>query len=303
MLDVISEVSLKFVALLVLAWSLAFCGPSHQGRSPEAVSASTTKQIGTDLPDSGGNAQVKLYWVVDGRVFRGLCNGRDTVIPECSNDVESMTYNVFRERLDGGLSATIRELSEEAQRIRAAMTYVEHELQATIDAINDIESQSGHLSSELQELRAKMARFEKTVAAYNEQLALIDTALQQAIADADLLAQRQIVVDALGRYRAQLDDVGARIPVLLDQIAAVQVQVADLRIRINSLTIRLGNLNDEMAQVDARLQLAYDDFTVYESTLRKLNSGIVYTVLSDNVIAQKERQFIRRFERLFTGGT
>ncbi len=298
-----AEVSLKFFALLLLAWSLAFCGPAHQGSNSEVVGASSTQQIGTDLPDSGGNAQVKLYWVVDGRVFRGLFNGRDTVIPECSNDVEAMTYSIFRERLDGGLSATIRELSEEAQRIRAAMAYVEHELQATIDAINDIEQQSGNLSAELRELRAKMARFEQTVAAYNEQLLLIDAALQQAIADSDLLAQRLIVLDALGRYRAQLDDIGARIPILLDQIQAVNVQVADLRIRINALTIRLGNLNDEMAQVDARLQLAYDDFTVYESTLRKLNSGIVYTVLSDNVIAQKERQFIRRFERLFTGGT
>jgi predicted nuclease with TOPRIM domain len=296
-----AEVSLKVVALMVLAWSLAFCGPAKQQQP--GGEASSAKQIGTDLPDSGSSdPQVKLYYVVDGRIFRGLCEGRDTVIPECGIDVESMTYGVFRERLDGGLSQMIRDLTEEAQQIRTAMAFVEHELQGTIDAINDIEQQSGHLSAELKELRAKMTRFENTVAAYNEQLALINQALQDAIADADLLAQRLIVIDALTRYRAQLDDIGARIPVLLDQIQAVHSQVADLRIRLNALNIRLSNLNAEMAQVDARLRLAYDDFSVYESTLRKLNSGIVYTVLSDNVIAQKERQFIKRFEKIFSGG-
>ena len=105
--------------LLVIAVLIALSGTACD-RQP--ASSSSPHAIGTDLPDDGGDLNVYLYWTNSGRIFRGRCPDRHDVIRvHCTQDLQSMNYTGFMTTLDGGLSQTIRDLTEESRRIQTAI--------------------------------------------------------------------------------------------------------------------------------------------------------------------------------------
>ena len=287
----IDAAKLLVIAVLIALSASACDRPAQQ--------TSTTQAIGTDLPDDGGDLSVYLYWTNSGRIFRGRCPDRHDVIRvRCTDDLQSLNYGGFMTTLDGGLSQTIRSLTEESRRIQTAIVRVESQISAVQDELNRLEQQYGHLDAELRRLRADLNRFESFVAEYREQLRLIDIALGQ-IDDADIAAQRLIVLARLGEYQEKLLDIGRGIDGIITQVGDISSQVDTLRTQISGLTARLSNLQHDLDDVSSRLQRAVDDFSVYEDTLRRLNDGIIYTVMSDNVILARQRQFVRRFDTIF----
>ncbi len=280
----------------------AIASPIHacSRETSDEGNASTSKAIGSDLPDDGSDALVHLYWVTGGQIFRAACNGRTPILrSNCTSEMSSMSYDSFKVTLDGGLSDTIRELSDEAERIQGAIGHLQADMEATLATIAEIERRSGGLSTELEHLRADLVRFQTFIQEYREQLSLIDAALRR-MADRDLQTQRVVIMQELQEYQGRLADIASRIPGLVDQIAGIQTELAELQEHLDTVNARLENLNAELTDVSTRLAVAHDDFEVYEDTLSKLTDGIIYRVLSDNVLYQKNRQFVRRFERIFS---
>lgn len=281
---------LLLIVILVLLPSLA---------CREGPSASSAKQIATDLPDSGTLTPVHVYWITGNRLFRAACPDRNFILREhCQDGRRSIDYARFKRDLDGGLSETIRQLTDETNQIQSAIRAVEQQIVATTEAIADLERRSGHLSAEVGRLRDDIRRFDAYIREYREQLALIEAALRR-LADADLAAQRNDMLRELARCQQSIADIARQVDLIMDQIRAIGGDIGRLRGELTSLTNRATNLRYDLSLVAARLQQAYDDFSVYEETLVMLNDEIIFRVLSDNVRFQKVRQFVRRFERIF----
>jgi chromosome segregation ATPase len=285
--------------LLAAALTTVALSSGCGGGARHAGDASHLDAIATDLPDDGGPGPVHLFWVSSNAIFRGMCEGREPLIrANCGDDLQSMNYDVFRKRLDNGLSQTIIDLTNEAARLQQTINVVQAEIQKTLDALAAIEQQNGHLTAELEQLRAQVRKFQQFVAELQDQITMIDQELRR-LADQDLMAQREIVVKQLADYQHRLDALGPQIQAVSRQIDALGQQAAELQTKLNSLTARLDNLRGDLAGVTTQLSAAYDDFSVYELTIRRLESGIVASVLRDNVLYQRERQFVKRFEKIF----
>jgi peptidoglycan hydrolase CwlO-like protein len=263
-------------------------------------SSSDLNDIATDLPDSGGDLPVHLYWVTDTKIFRGYCANQDSFLrTHCRDNMVSMRWEDFKQQLDGGLSTTIRALQQEIRNIQAAITSIESQIAQVLAEINRIEQQQGGISRELQQLRAEMQDFQVIVQGYREQLRLIDESLALAV-DRDMAELRLYVMNQLRKYQQSVDDISVRIEQLMLQIRGAQAQLADLRDQANRLNNRLQNLNADLSIVQRRLESAYSDFNVYAETLRKLTSGIVHPILADNDLWRNaERQFVKRFDTIF----
>jgi predicted nucleic acid-binding Zn-ribbon protein len=267
---------------------------------PVAESTSTTNDIGTDLPDNGGNAPIHVYWVTDTKIFRGYCPNRDVVTRQhCQENREHRDWAQFKTNLDGGLSNTIRQLQEEARNIQGVIATLEVQIQQILNEINAIERQQGTLSVELRNLRTQMEYFQSVVREYSIQLDLIDQSLAQAL-DKDMAQLRLHVMAQIKKYQQQSAAISGRIDDLMTQIQNTHGQLASLRDQATRLNNRLQNLNHDLAIVQDRLATAYSDFNIYEVTLRKLLSGIVHPILSDNVWWAAERQFVKRFDSIFS---
>ncbi len=261
---------------------------------------STTSDIGTDLPDNGGNAPIHVYWVTDTKIFRGYCPNRDIVMRQhCQDNREHRDWAQFKTQLDGGLSTTIRQLQEEARNIQGVIATIEVQIQQILHEINEIERQHGTLSVELRNLRTQMEYFQSVVRDYSIQLDLIDQSLAQAL-DKDMAHLRLHVMAQIKKYQRESAAISGRIEILMTQIQNAHGQLANLRDQATRLNNRLQNLNHDLAVVQNRLDTAYSDFSVYEVTLRKLLSGIVHPILSDNVYWAEERQFVKRFDSIFS---
>lgn len=290
----------KIIALAILAFSffsLTSCGTSR----PES---SETKNIATDLPDRLGGGPTNLYWVNADRVFRGTCrvsgpNGTPAIPSNCDSNIKSMRYAEFKQKLDNGLSQTITDLTNEAQRLREIIISVQEQIAQTLTAIAEQERLGGPTSSELQKLQQDMQEFQGFVTELKDQLTLIDTELRR-LNSQDLVMQRDIVVRQLSDYQRQVAEIAAAIPAMVTKIGNCTVQLETLRRQLASLQVRLDNLQLDLTQVTSKLQLACDDFGVYGDTLAKLTSGITYSVLTDNIIARQNRQFVKRFETIFS---
>jgi peptidoglycan hydrolase CwlO-like protein len=269
------------------------------GRTSSDQSASEVNDIATDLPDTGGNLPIHLYWVTDTRIYRGYCANSDIMLrTKCRENVKFMSWTDFKQDLDGGLSTTIRALQQEARNIQAAISSLEVQIQQILAEINRIEQQQGTISAELRNLRTQMQEFQVIVQEYRVQLNLIDQSLAQAV-DRDMAELRLYVMAQLRKYQQNLNDISNRITVLMRQIHDANVQLASLRDQATRLNNRLQNLNSDLAIVQQRLSTAYSDFNVYEGTLRRLTSGIVHPILADNTWFTAERQFVKRFDRIF----
>jgi predicted nucleic acid-binding Zn-ribbon protein len=261
---------------------------------------SGTSDIGTDLPDNGGNAPIHVYWVTDTKIFRGYCPNRDVVTRQhCQERREHRDWAQFKTQLDGGLSTTIRQLQEEARHIQGVIANVETQIQQILNEINAIERAQGGLSTELRNLRTQMEYFQSVVREYSIQLDLIDQSLAQAL-DKDMAQLRLHVMAQIKKYQQQSSAISGRIEDLMAQIQTAHGQLANLRDQATRLNNRLQNLNHDLALVQDRLDTAYSDFNVYEVTLRKLLSGIVHPILSDNIWWASERQFVKRFDSIFS---
>ncbi len=289
------------LSLAVLTTVVAL--PSACNRVPADPSASSPESIATDLPDDGGTPQNSLFWANNGRVFRGRClEGSDFTREECSRELVSMSYDTFKVDLDGGLSETIRELAAESRRIQDAIALIERDLAAARAELDALEARQGGLSAELSRLRSEIIRAENNLAEYREQLVLIDEALSQA-ADQDISAMRPIVLARLADWQSRLAQINGQLEALLAQVGSLQTEIEEVTRRMATLTARISNLQIEFASVNQRLEMAYGDFSVYEETVRRLNSGITYTVLSTNTILARQRLFIKRFEAIFERNT
>ncbi len=270
--------------------------------SQEPESSSVPTAIGTDLPDDGTDAPVHLFWVTGDRIFRAECTGRTPILrSNCTEDMASRSYTNFKVSLDNGLSQTVRDLADEARRIQQAIVRLESEMAETLSQIAVIEREQGPLSQELEALRTQMTRFQAFVSEYREQLRLIDEALRR-MANQDLQTQRTYMLRELSSYEAKLTDIARRIPGLMEQISRINTQLAALRDRLATVTVRLTNLKSDLADVSSRLEEARSDLEVYQTTLSMLTDGIIYHVLADDVLYQKNRLFVRRFERIFDAG-
>ena len=269
------------------------------GKTQSEESQSDVKDIATDLPDTGGNLPVHLYWVTDTRIYRGYCANSDVMLrTQCRQNVNYMSWADFKRDLDGGLSTTIRALQQEARNIQAAISSLETQIQQILTEIDRLEREQGSLSRELRNLRAQMQEFQVIVQEYRVQLNLIDQSLSQAV-DRDMAELRLYVMGQLRQYQQNLSDVSHRITVLMQQIHDAHAQLASLRDQATRLNNRLQNLNNDLAIVQQRLTTAYSDFNVYEGTLRRLTSGIVHPILADNTWFNAERQFVKRFDSIF----
>lgn len=268
--------------------------------SPDATPVtSAPAQIITDLPDNGDITPTHLYWVVGNHLFRGLCVDPAHILPtSCGDQRQSMSYTTFKTELDGGLSATIRALTEETAEIQAAIRMIERQIVATTQAIADLERQSGDLSAEIARLREALHRFDRYIRDYRDQLALIEASLRR-LADADLAAQRLDMLRELAECQQKIADISRQVDTIVDEMDRVSTAAGRLQTELVSLTNRSTNLRYDLAIISTRLQAARDDFSVYEDTLEMLNDGVAYRVLADNVRFQKVRQFVRRFERIF----
>ncbi len=270
------------------------CSQEKQTAAPKA--------IGTDLPDDGSDAPVHLFWVTGDRIFRAECTGRTPILrSNCTTDLTSKQYTGFKASLDNGLSQTVRDLADEARRIQLAIGRLETEMVGTLAQITEIEREQGPLSRELESLRTQMTRFQAFVQEYREQLHLIDEALRR-MANQDLQTQRTYMLRELATYQRSLSDIAQRIPALMEQIGRINTQLSTLRERLETVTARLTNLKSDLSDVTARLDEAQSDLEVYQDTLSMLTDGIIYHVLADDVLYQKNRLFVRRFERIFDAG-
>ena len=292
--------------LVLLAGLLGILAVVPQACSRDRSSsgaASQSKDIITDLPDTGGEPASSMYYVNNGRIFRGRCvdisafNRND-----CSQELVSISYDTFKRDLDGGLSDTIRELTAESKQIQDAIAVIERDLADARAELDRLERQQGGLDSGLTSLRADIKHFEVNLSEYKQDLVLIDQALAQA-ADADTAAMRPIVMARIQEWQSRIAQVNVQIETIIAQFGQLHTQIATISARITELTTRTQNLHIELAAVDQRLELAYGDFSVYTETLRRLTSGIPYTVFGDNTILVAERLFIRRFEAIFAKHT
>ena len=281
--------------------------PTGCGSRDRLVSGSETKAIATDLPDDGTNGKIHLYWIFAGNILRGECrlrNPGDPLIPRTCmrNDstTKSMSYEVFKEKLDNGLSQTIKNLSEEARNIQQAIARINAQIIPIKVEIERLEREGNVHSAELARLRNDLSEFQIYVSELQDQLRYIEEELRRTANDPDLLAQRSIVMEQLGRFRTKLNDISGRIPALLDKVRSISAQVDVLKTQLVALTTRLNNLQIDLDDVTTRLAVAYDDFSVYEDTLRRLESQAIFSALSTNTIVQRQRQFIKRFDRIFT---
>lgn len=282
-------------AALLLVVSVTGCSPA-----PESVS--TNKNIATDLPDTVGGP-TNLYWITANRIFRGTCRlsgpaGVPAIPANCNLNPRSMSYDDFKTQLDGGLSQTITDLTNEAQRVQDVITFVQEQISQTTQDIIAAEQQGGPLTAELQRLRTNMQEFQVFVTELHDQLTLINQELRR-LNNQDLMMQRDIVIVQMQEYQGKVSDIVARIPQITAQLGGILTQVNALRTQLNSLSTRLSNLQGDLSQVNARLQSACDDFAVYGETLTMLQSGITYSVFANNVIAARNRQFVKRFEMIF----
>lgn len=280
---------------------LAAMGASPFHACSRGHDASTPKAIGTDLPDDGTNAPVHLFWVTGNRIFRAGCEDRRPMRSTCTRDMMSRPYDAFKVSLDNGLSQTVIDLADEARRIQGAIVRLETELGSTLAEIARIEREQGPLSRELESLRGQMTRFQTLITEYHDQLRLIDEALRR-MANQDLQTQRGYMLRELAELEQRLGDISRRIPDLMERIAAFNTQLAALRDRLATVTARLANLKTDLADVTTRLNEAQSDLEVYQDTLSMLTDGIIFRVLADDVLYQKNRLFVRRFERIFDAG-
>jgi len=274
------------------------CGRNHH--SGENIDSASLNSIATDLPDNGGTTAIHLFWVFAGQIHRGDCAGPEPLIPRtCSRNVKTMNYDQFKSRLDNGLSQSIKDLSDEASEIQAALARIYDQIRPIKAEIERLERDGDAHRTELAQLRHEMEEFQIYVSELQDQLRYIEDELRRAANDPDLRAQQAIVMDQLGRYRSKVATISAKIPALLDKVRDISDQVAALQYQLDAFNTRLSNLQSDLDDVMTRLNAAYDDFSVYEDTLRRLESQVIYTTLSTNGMLQRQRQFIRRFEKIF----
>ena len=232
--------------------------------------------------------------------MRGECYTREPLIPRtCSRNVKSIDYNQFKVKLDNGLSQTIKDLSDEARSIQIALARIHAEIRPITLEIERLERDGNAHSAELARLRIDMEEFQIYVVELSDQLRFIEDELRRAASDPDLRAQQSLVIEQLNRYRTKLSNISAKLPDLLSAIKAISAQVAVLKTQLIVFNTRLDNLQADLADVSKRLAVAYSDFSVYEVTLNRLESQVIFSALSTNRIAQEERQFIKRFEKIF----
>lgn len=294
---------MRKIVLLFAFGLLAAVPQACRQESSSATGAGRTKNIATDLPDDGGALVNSLFWTNNGHIYRGRCiNADEFDRSTCSSELVSMSYDTFKGELDGGLSETIRGLSAQAHKIQDAIASIERDLADARRELDALESQQGGLDSELAALRNNIKNYEITLSGYREQLALIDAALREA-ADQEIEAMRPLVLARIADWQSRIQQVSAQIERVLEQFGELRTQIAQVAARVNALTVRSQNLQIELADVSQRLELAYGDFSVYEETIRRLSSGITYTVWSTNTILLRQRLFIRRFETIFAKHT
>lgn len=293
----IIQVTRAICSVMALTMPLACSPTSDESERAELAS------IATDLPDDGGESSIHLFWVFAGKLFRGDCTVREPLIPRtCGRNVRTMDYDEFKVKLDNGLSQTIRELSDEAQSIQAALGRIHDQMRPIQDEIRRLEREGSEHSAELARLRGDLEEFQIYVSELQDQLRYIEEELRRVANDPDLRAQQAIVVEQLGQYRTKVASIADRIPALLDKVRHIGDQVAALQQQLDVFNTRLANLQADLEDVTTRLNAAYDDFSVYEDTLRRLESQVIYTTLSTNTMLSRQRQFIRRFERIFASG-
>ncbi len=290
---------MRIVTLVSLIASLTLIPQACRNEGPSTRAASHADNIATDLPDDGGDLVNSLYWTNNGNIFRGRCvDATEFNRNQCSSELVSMPYEAFKGELDGGLSATIRDLTAEARQIQDAIALIERDLADARAELDALERQTGGLDAELTKLRNDIKNYEVNLAEYREQLAMIEQALQNAV-DQEIAAMRPIVMARIQDWQSRISQVSAQIEHVLAQFAGLRTQITEISTRVTSLSARSQNLQIELAGVNQRLELAYGDFSVYTETLRRLNMGITYTVWSTNSLLLRERLFIRRFDTIF----
>lgn len=261
--------------------------------------ASTTKDIATDLPDSGANNPVYRYWVQDGKIARGLCDGREILVASnCSSDVKKLSYDVFKIRLNGGLTNTAVDLFRELMEIESAVYRIEKTIDATSKAIVAEQQRLGATNAELEATKAELAKVSTFVAEYKVQLAKINVQLR-VVFDADLHEQGAELAAQLDGLRAQLGVICDKIPDILARIKEITAKIDSLKSQLNLLSTRLRNLKIDHDRVMQDFEHACQELAIYHDTIEKLTSGIIYRVMSDNDRWQAERRFIKRFDRIF----
>jgi len=286
---------------LVLFFSTIFVGISvlSVGCGSGQNDHSQTNSIATDLPDDGSKLPIYLYWLSGASINRGLCQADGPILKSnCTQDVESMRYSTFKVKLDAGLSQTIIDLRSEVASILVSLEAVESQMRTTILAIEENEIELGAANAELVSARVEIKKVKIFVDEYRYQLALIDQAIRR-ITDNDLIIQRDVVAKELDAYRGKIFVLQGEIYTLVTQITSLHITISSLERALERLTIRFSNLKDELGDTILQLESARDDFSVYENTLEKLESNIIYRVLSDQTLYRKNRKFVKRFENIF----
>jgi len=117
--------------------------------------------------------------------------------------------------------------------------------------------------------------------------------------DPDLIVQRDTVASELSAYRTRLFGLQVDAQNLSTDIASLQHSIAVLRATYAKLVTRFDNLKMDLDETMEELLRASEDFSVYNDTLTKLDSDIIYRVLADQTLYHKNRKFVKRFDTIF----
>lgn len=286
------------VISLVLTGLFFNCGSNPH----EQNSTSSIKTISTDLPDEQGNlSQIKMYWVTEGKIFRGICGDNRFVIkPNCMNGVTSMPFDVFKKELDNGLAATAEGLFINVIETKQAIEVLHQKLAETVLEIVIRENQ---LNVEKQNLAAAKAEIEKLIGfieEYENQLVSISQRLQK-IRNSDLDQQAGEMADELFDLASQVVQIQEEIPDITVKIYLLTEEITLLSQKLHHYLTILDNLNNEYRNTAINIMLVTDDLASYQETIMMLTDpdGINYRVHASDAKFEHVRIFVKRFEAIF----
>lgn len=275
----------------IIALSLNAC------RSDET---SSTKMIGTDLDENAEKGSPYLYWIANDQIFRGACDDRELYLRStCKGSTDQMSYEVFKVKLENGLSETISELEENSVKLRSYIAKVEKQIARTKADIESAVEEQAMTEKEKEEVSQEMLKLEDAIQEYKLILAAIVDRLAEFPED-DLESQSGVMATELDGIRSELGDIYDQIEELVEKIAALKTKIKVLRKSLTKLGKKIEKLQKALDVVESDLEQAQNDFANYTNTIEKLEDDTIpYRATAANEWYDNNRPFIRRFAPIF----
>lgn len=280
-----------FVWIAFVQAALSSCGAR--------TSSGRIQGVATDLPDDGGQNTIHLYWIDDDRIFRGECLDRvDLLRSKCLNNLEVMSYGLFKTKLERNLGLTIADLLKELAETNSAMAKLQAEINDLVHQIEDLQAKQHADQANLATLKSQLQAATKLVDEYQQQLTLIRIELNRR-PDTDLVDQAAEMAGRMAEIRAAGERLAEQMAPIAANIQRLGAAIEALKNVLPSFMTRLDNLKIDHQRIAAELKLAQSDLSVYQDTLARLEDRIDYWVLSDNTYYQAVRKFVKRFDVVF----